>query len=100
MVTKEYLTSATIITYQRETVEIPFGGHGMTKRDISSLEANRSWVATQNLSPFVGEWIAVHEESILARGRDLADVMNAVEQKSVERDAPLYMRVPEGIITT
>ena len=72
----------------------------MTKRDISSLEANRAWITTQNLSPFVGEWIAVHEESILARGKDLADVMNSVVEKNVERDVPLYMRVPEGIITT
>ena len=72
----------------------------MSEEGISALEANRAWVVKQNLAQYTGEWIAVYNENIIAKGRDLGEVMDEVVKKKVGREQPLYMRVPEGLIVT
>ena len=72
----------------------------MDDEALRSLEANQVWIASQNLSEFAGEWIAVHEQAVIARGQQLKTVMDIVAGTDVARDRPLYMRVPEGTITS
>ena len=70
------------------------------EEEIISLEKNQAWIATQNLVEYAGEWIAVFNRNIIARGRELKVVLENVGRSGIPLEQSLYVRVPEGIITT
>jgi hypothetical protein len=72
----------------------------MNGEEMEALEKNQAWISTQNLSRFAGEWLAIHEQAVIAKGEDLKAVMDLVESLKVARNKPLYIRVPEGLITS
>ena len=70
----------------------------MTVDDMLAMEVNQAWIASQDLSRYAGEWIAVYEQAIIASDKDLGTVIAEVVSGCVGREKPLYMRVPEGTV--
>ena len=70
----------------------------MTKKD-AQISKEHKWVTTQNLAQYAGCWLAVFHQSIIAQGKDLNTVVKKIKAKKIPDDAPLYVRVPEGLIT-
>ena len=70
----------------------------MTKKDAQISEEHK-WLTTQNLAQYAGCWLAVFQQSIVAQGKDLNLVVKKIKAKKIPDDAPLYVRVPEGLIT-
>ena len=75
---------------------------GVLLKKISSkekrLKKDHTWICSQNLSEFAGNWIAVYDETILASGTKLKNVMNKVKKKQIPSSVPLYLRVPESAV--
>ena len=74
----------------------------MGKDDLTELDGNKmakeyQWLAGQSLSDYQGQWIAVANESIIAKDDILNNVMKEVEGLSLPF-LPLFIRVPEGAI--
>jgi len=70
----------------------------MTKKD-AEISKEHKWLTTQNLAQYAGCWLAVFHQSIVAQGKDLNKVVKQIKAKKIPDDAPLYVRVPEGLIT-
>jgi len=70
----------------------------MTKKD-AQISKEHKWLTTQNLSQYAGCWLAVFHQRIVAQGKDLNSVVKKIKSKKIPDDAPLYIRVPEGLIT-
>ena len=70
----------------------------MTNKD-AQISKEHKWLTTQNLAQYAGCWLAVFHQSIVARGKDLNSVVKKIKAKNIPDDAPLYVRVPEGLIT-
>ena len=68
--------------------------HG--EKVIDAGGEDHEWLVSQNLSPYVGKWIAVSERKIVAYGPTLKEVLLKARAKGVE---PICLRVPEGFIT-
>ena len=67
--------------------------------DQDQLNSDYQWLLMQSLSQYKGQWIAVSDKKIIARGASLKQVIKMVSSISL-RKLPLYLRVPEGSITT
>ena len=65
----------------------------------AQLAKEHKWLTTQNLAQYAGCWLAVFGQSIIAQGKDLKTVVKKIKAKQIPDDAPLYVRVPEGLIT-
>ena len=61
------------------------------------MSSSYKWLMGQNLSHYGGQWIAVHNKSIIARGSNLKTVMKKAK-KVLLNELPLYYRIPEGAI--
>ncbi|MBI4392329.1 MAG: hypothetical protein HY556_00830 [Euryarchaeota archaeon] len=66
--------------------------------DESSLEKNSEWFAKQNLRQFVGKWVSVVDQEIIAVDKSLQDVIRATQEKAPGKE-PYVVMVPEGYIT-
>ena len=66
-------------------------------KEINGASDNHRWLASQNLSLYLGKWIAVANQTIIASGITLKEVIEASKKMGVD---PLFLRVPEGYITT
>lgn len=67
--------------------------------DQQQIHSDYKWLLMQSLSQYKGQWIAVLDKKIVARDVSLKQVMKIVSSLSL-RNIPLYLRVPEGSITT
>ena len=65
--------------------------------DIRRITRDDKWLAEQSLSEYAGEWIAVLNRKIIARGPSLEMVIKDVESMDLEL-LPFYVRVPEGAV--
>ncbi len=70
----------------------------MTKED-AQISQEHKWLTTQNLAQYAGRWLAIFHQRIVAQGKDLETVVKKIKAKKIPDDAPLYVRVPEGLIT-
>ena len=70
----------------------------MKEKDTQISEEHK-WLTTQNLAQYAGRWLAVFHQRIIAQGKDLSTVVKKIKAKKIPDDAPLYVRVPEGLIT-
>ena len=70
----------------------------MKKRNAQISEEHK-WLTTQNLAQYAGCWLAVFGKNIVAQGKDLKTVVKKIKAKKIPDEAPLYVRVPEGLIT-
>ena len=68
-----------------------------TKRE--QINSDYEWLLMQNLSEYSGEWIAVSERKIIARDRSLKKTIEKVNSLKL-KTVPLFIKVPEGSITT
>ena len=68
-----------------------------TKQEQINLDYE--WLLMQNLSEYSGEWIAVSERKIIARDRSLKKTIEKVNSLKL-KTVPLFIKVPEGSITT
>jgi len=57
------------------------------------------WLATQDLGQYAGCWIAIFDQAIIASGKDLNEVVKCVNAKNINKEEPIYLRVPEGYIS-
>jgi len=69
------------------------------KLNKKQLSSDYQWILMQSLSQYSGQWIAVSEKKIVARNKSLKEVIKTVSNIS-SKSIPLYLRVPEGSITT
>ena len=67
--------------------------------DQDQLNSDYQWLLMQSLSQYKGQWIAVSDKKIVARDNSLKQVIKIVSSLSLH-NIPLYLRVPEGSITT
>ena len=67
--------------------------------DQEQLYADYQWLLLQSLSQYKGQWIAVSDKKIVARNVSLKQVIKTVTSLTLP-NIPLYLRVPEGSITT
>ncbi|KAA0008152.1 MAG: hypothetical protein J7L32_02675 [Thermoplasmata archaeon] len=65
----------------------------------NQINSDYEWLLMQNLSKYSGEWIAVLERRIVARDISLKKTMDKVKSLGL-KTMPLFLRVPEGSITT
>lgn len=65
-----------------------------------TIEEEHAWLASQNLSQHAGHWLAVFGRSIIAEGKTLKEVTCQVISKNIDDQAPLYVRVPVGLISS
>jgi hypothetical protein len=67
--------------------------------DEKQLNSDYQWLIMQGLSKYSGQWIAVHDKEIIARDNSLKAVLKKVTKLQL-KTIPLYLRVPEGSVTT
>lgn len=67
--------------------------------DQDQLNSDYQWLLMQSLSQYRGQWIAVSDKKIVARDASLKRVIKTVSSIPLQK-LPLYLRVPEGSITT
>ena len=67
----------------------------MATKALEGMSDDHRWLASQDLSQYLGMWIAVLDRKVIASGKTLRDVMEATRNL---RGAPLYLPVPEGFI--
>lgn len=67
--------------------------------DEKQLNSDYQWLVMQGLSKYSGQWIAVHDKEIIARDNSLKVVLKKVTKLQL-KTIPLYLRVPEGSVTT
>ena len=65
------------------------------KEEITERSQEVSWLFSQNLSVYTGEWVAVLGQKIIAHGHRLKDVRARALAISRE-DAPFFYAVPPG----
>lgn len=65
----------------------------------SNLQEDHVWLSSQNLAQYAGSWLAVFGRRIIASGKNLEIVVKKVREKNINDEAPLYVRVPEGLLT-
>jgi len=58
------------------------------------LMQNYSFFAKTELSKFIGEWVAICNQEIVAHGKVLKDVLREAKQR-YPRVKPLIVKVPE-----
>ena len=63
------------------------------------INSDYEWLLMQNLSEYSGEWIAISERKIVARDKSLKKTIEKVKSLKL-KTAPLFIKVPEGSITT
>jgi hypothetical protein len=71
----------------------------MTKKG-ATIEEEHAWLASQNLAQYAGCWLAVFGMAIIAEGKTLKEVTTIVKQKRINDQDPLYVRVPNGLISS
>lgn len=71
----------------------------MRKLRQDQINSDYEWLLMQNLSKYRGEWIAVLERKIIARDASLKKTMEKVKSLGL-KTMPLFLKVPEGSITT
>jgi len=69
------------------------------KTKQEQINSDYEWLLMQNLSEYSGEWIAVSERKIIARDRSLKKTIEKVNSLKL-KTVPLFIKVPEGSITT
>lgn len=71
------------------------------KKDIDEKQLNSDyqWLIMQGLSKYSGQWVAVLDKEIIARDNSLKKVLKKVTELKL-KVVPLYLRIPEGSITT
>jgi len=67
--------------------------------DQNKLNSDYQWLMMQGISQYSGQWIAVLDREIIARDNSLKDVLKTVSNLKLDT-IPLYLRVPEGSVTT
>ena len=67
--------------------------------DQNQVNSDYQWLMMQSLSKYKGQWIAVLEKKIVARNESLKEVQNRINSLNLEK-IPLYLRVPEGSVTS
>mgnify|MGYP001558238633 CR=1 FL=1 len=55
---------------------------------------NFQWYVNTNFSKYIGEWIAVIDQKVVAHSRNLKEVMVKVE-KEFKGQTPFVARIPE-----
>jgi hypothetical protein len=65
----------------------------------NQLNSDYEWLLLQGISQYKGQWIAVLDRNIIARNKLLKNVLKTVANKNLDK-IPLYLRVPEGSVTT
>lgn len=65
----------------------------------NQINSDYKWLLLQGISQYKGQWIAVLDRSIIARNKSLKNVLKAVADKNLNT-VPLYLKVPEGSVTT
>ena len=69
-------------------------------KDKKQLTSATAWLASQSIEQYAGQWIAYTPPSgIIARNISLAKLMEEVAKSGIEQ-TPVYLRVPEGAVTT
>ena len=71
----------------------------VNKTKQEQLNSDYEWLLMQNLSEYSGKWIAVLERKIVARDKSLKKTIEKVKSLRL-KTTPLFLRVPEGSITT
>jgi len=71
----------------------------MDKTKQEQINSDYEWLLMQNLSEYSGEWIAVLERKIVARDKSLKKTIEKVKSLRL-KTTPLFLKVPEGSITT
>ena len=61
--------------------------------------ANHKWLAKQDVSKYKGNWIAIHNQKIIANGETLDGVVEIVKSKDLLPDKPMYVRIPDQYTT-
>ena len=69
------------------------------KTKQEQINSDYEWLLMQNLSEYSGEWIAVSERKMIARDRSLKKTIEKVNSLKL-KTVPLFIKVPEGSITT
>ena len=69
------------------------------EKEIRRIQEEHDWLHSQNLSQYAGHWLAILGKAIIARGKELKDVVKEVNEKGIDDQDPLYIRVPVGIVT-
>lgn len=65
----------------------------------NKINSDYKWLLLQGISQYKGQWIAVLDRNIVARNKSLKNVLKTVADKNLNT-VPLYLRVPEGSVTT
>lgn len=63
-----------------------------------SLERNSEWFSKQNLSDFIGQWVCVVDQKVVATSPDLAELVRRIEGKTAGK-TPFVFHVPDGLLT-
>jgi len=63
-------------------------------RKQNQINSDYDWLTMQNLSEYKGQWIAVLNREIIARGNSLKKVMEKASSRSLPHK-PLYIQVPK-----
>jgi len=71
----------------------------MDKVDQQQINADYEWLLMQNLSKYRGQWIAIWNKKIIARGHTLHNVIKKIDSLHLNT-TPLYIQVPEESIIT
>jgi len=70
----------------------------MTPRNINSslddINRDHEWLCTQDLSKYLGEWIAVYDCAIVAHDHDLGALMAKIKSIDLPRK-PLLVQIPD-----
>ena len=67
--------------------------------DQKKLNSDYQWLSMQSLAQYSGQWIAVYDQEIIARNETLKTVLKEVSKLHL-KTVPLYLRIPEGPVTT
>lgn len=58
------------------------------------MDKNYQFFMSTNIDRYIGEWIAICNEKIIAHGKDVKKVFNESKQKC-PKERPLLTRVPD-----
>ena len=66
----------------------------------SQMQKDQAWLTSQNLTEYAGHWIAIFKQTVIADGECLSDVTKKVRKSKLDDQDPLYIRVPDSLIST
>ncbi len=64
-----------------------------------TMKSEHEWLTKQDLSKYVGEWIAVYNKKIVGHHQTLKELQEALLKMKIDPQKPLYMRIPDGLLT-